>query len=31
MASAEVFGKGIDVWNRSQGEYINMLEGGADK
>lgn len=28
---AEVFGKGIDMWIRSQGEYIRMLEGGIGK
>ena len=27
---AEVFGKGIDMWIRSQGDYIQMI-GGAEK
>jgi len=26
--TAEVFGKGIDMWLRSQGEYINVLKEG---
>lgn len=26
--SAEVFGKGIDMWIRSQGDYIRVIEGG---
>ncbi len=26
--SAEVFGKGIDMWFRSQGDYIKVIEGG---
>lgn len=26
--SAEVFGKGIDMWIRSQGDYIRIIEGG---
>ena len=29
MIEAEVFGKGIDMWIRSQGEYIEIVEGGA--
>lgn len=29
--SAEVFGKGIDMWFRSQGDYVSVLEGGVDK
>ena len=28
---AEVFGKGIDMWIRSQGDYIQMIEGDAEK
>lgn len=26
---AEVFGKGIDMWLRSQGEYVQMIGGGT--
>ena len=26
---AEVFGKGIDMWFRSQGDYVKVLEGGT--
>ena len=26
---AEVFGKGVDMWLRSQGEYIKMIEKGG--
>lgn len=29
--SAEVFGKGIDMWLRSQGDYVAVLKGGIDK
>lgn len=28
---AEVFGKGIDMWFRSQGDYIKVIEGGNDR
>jgi len=28
---AEVFGKGIDMWIRSQGDYIQMIEGDIEK
>lgn len=28
IISAEVFGKGIDLWFRSQGDYIKVIEGG---
>ena len=27
IVSAEVFGKGVDMWMRSQGEYIKMMGG----
>ena len=26
IIKAEVFGKGIDMWIRSQGEYIQLIE-----
>ncbi len=29
IIKAEVFGKGIDMWIRSQGDYITVLEGGS--
>lgn len=29
--STEVFGKGIDMWFRSQGSYVSVLEGGVDR
>lgn len=28
---AEVFGKGIDMWLRSQGDYVTVLEGGMGR
>ncbi|WP_408069493.1 helix-turn-helix transcriptional regulator [Butyrivibrio sp. JL13D10] len=31
VLKAEVFGKGIDMWIRSQGDYITVLEGGTDR
>lgn len=27
VIQAEVFGNGIDMWLRSQGGYVNVLEG----
>ncbi|HHW95442.1 MAG TPA: WYL domain-containing protein [Mogibacterium sp.] len=31
IVSAEVFGKGINMWLRSQGDYVSVIEGGLDK
>lgn len=28
---AEVFGKGIDMWLRSQGDQVEVIEGGVGK
>ena len=29
MVSAEVFGKGIDMWLRSQGDYVQVVKEGT--
>ena len=31
VVSAEVFGKGIDMWLRSQGDLVKVMEQPGDK